>query len=112
LQDATWGERNRLALEHPFAKLMPAIIVPWLSAPAEPLPGDVHMPRVQSPTKGASERFVVSPGRETQGILEMPGGASGHLMSPFFLAGHQDWVKGAASPFLPGEQVHVLELTP
>ena len=112
LQDATWGERNRLALEHPFARLMPSIVVPWLSAPADPLPGDVHMPRVQSPNKGASERFVVSPGRETQGIMEMPGGASGHLMSPFFLAGHENWVKGTASPFLPGEQVHVLELTP
>jgi penicillin amidase len=55
---------------------------------------------------------VVAPGREEEGILEMPGGASGHFLSPFFLAGHEDWVNGKPSSFLPGKQEHLLELMP
>jgi penicillin amidase len=74
--------------------------------------GDTNMPRVQKPSFGASERFVVAPGKEAQGVLEMPGGASGHPMSPFFLAGHENWVNGAASPFLPGTAAHRLTLQP
>ena len=49
------------------------------------------MPRVQSPTSGASERFAVSPGREESGYLHMPGGQSGHPLSPHYDDGHQDW---------------------
>jgi penicillin amidase len=74
------------------------------------MPGDTNMPRVQRTSSGASERFIVAPGKEAQGILEMPGGASGHPLSPFFLAGHQDWVNGVAAPFLPGAAAHTLEL--
>ena len=70
------------------------------------------MPRVQSPSFGASERMVVSPGREQDGIFEMPGGQSGNPLSPYFLAGHEAWVRGAATPFLPGAALHRLELTP
>lgn len=112
LQDAYWGDRNRLAVGHPFARLLPEAVRGWLSAPALRMPGDINMPRVQRPSFGASERFVVSPGQETQGIMEMPGGASGHPLSPYFLAGHEDWVQGAAAPFLPGPAAHRLALSP
>ena len=84
----------------------------FLDMPAEPLPGDWSMPRVQSPDSGASERFSVSPGRETEGYLHMPGGQSGHPLSPFYRAGHADWVAGRATPFLPGAAAHVLKLAP
>jgi penicillin amidase len=83
-----------------------------LTAPRDPLPGDFNMPRVQAPSFGASERMVVSPGREQEGIFEMPGGQSGHPLSPYFLAGHEAWVRGDATPFLPGPVVHRMELTP
>ena len=66
----------------------------FLDMPAEPLPGDWSMPRVQSPDFGASERFGVSPGREAEGYLHMPGGQSGHPLSPFYRAGHADWAEG------------------
>ncbi|ARP89089.1 hypothetical protein CAL14_01230 [Bordetella genomosp. 9] len=112
LAHARWGERNVLALAHPFAALLPHGLRPWFSAPAEPMPGDINMPRVQRPAFGASERFVVGPGREAQGILHMPGGASGHPLSPFYLAGHEDWVRGTPSPFLPGPAAHKLVLQP
>ena len=80
--------------------------------PADPLPGDGNMPRVQAPGFGASQRMVVSPGREADGIIHMPGGQSGHPLSPFWGAGHAAWVQGEATPFLPGEARHVLALRP
>ena len=80
--------------------------------PEDPLPGDDHMPRVQSPAFGASERFVVSPGREAQGIFEMPGGECANPYSPYFRAGHEAWVRGDPAPFLPGPAEHTLDLNP
>jgi len=112
LDDARWGERNRLAIGHPFARLLPPPAAGWLSVPAVPMPGDANMPRIQRPSFGASERFVVAPGHEEQGILQMPGGASGHPLSPYFLAGHEAWVRGEAAPFLPGPAQHRLQLAP
>jgi penicillin amidase len=58
------------------------------------LPGDQHMPRVAGPTFGQSERLTVSPGKEEQGIFNMPGGQSGHPLSPWFLDGRADWLSG------------------
>ncbi|HKT95379.1 MAG TPA: penicillin acylase family protein [Paraburkholderia sp.] len=114
LADARWGDHNRSAIAHPFARLLPAWLPwlrGWLSTPRDPLPGDINMPRVQSPVFGASERFAVSPGREQDGIFEMPGGQSGNPLSPYFIAGHETWVHGNVAPFLPGPPVHTLELT-
>lgn len=110
LADRTWGERNRLEMTHPFAKAVPWL-AKWLSMPSMPLPGDEHMPRVQSPGVGSSQRMVVSPGREELGIFHMPGGQSGHALSPFFSAGHREWAEGKALPFLPGPVLHRLRLT-
>jgi penicillin amidase len=46
--------------------------------------------------------MTVSPGREEEGLFDMPGGQSGHPLSPFFLRGHEAWVKGKARGLLPG----------
>jgi len=109
---ATWGRHNAAQIRHPLSRFFPGPLGRWLDLPADPLPGDNNMPRVQSPAAGASERFVVSPGRETEGIFEMPGGESGHPLSPYYRAGHKAWVEGEATPFLPGPTVHTLTLTP
>jgi penicillin amidase len=111
LADYTWGERNTTRIQHPLSIGIPQLSN-WLDAPAEPLPGDSGMPRVQGPTFGASERFVVSPGREADGIFHMPGGQSGHFLSPYYMKGHAAWARGEATPFLPGEAAHQLTLTP
>ncbi|CAN7272983.1 penicillin acylase family protein [Pseudoduganella sp. LjRoot289] len=107
LSAATWGERNTQDIAHPIAAAVPALRR-WLSAPADRLPGDSHMPRVAGRKFGQSERMVVSPGKEEQGIFNMPGGQSGHPLSPYFLAGHADWVSGKPTPFLPGPAQHML----
>jgi len=112
LEEATWGRRNTARIQHPFARLLPAFLARPLSMPADPLPGDEHMPRVQRPGSGASQRFVVEPGRESAGIFHMPAGQSGHPLSPFFRAGHDAWVRGEPTPFLPGETRHTLVLRP
>jgi penicillin amidase len=113
LAQASWGARNTARIAHPFAGLLPALR-PWLGAPPDQLAGDENMPRVAAPSFGPSERMVVSPGHEAQGIFNMPGGQSGHPLSPYFLAGHADWVAGEGRPgtFLPGSAEHRLRLTP
>ncbi len=109
LERCTWGARNQVALRHP---LSPAL--PWLAGlidlPALPLPGDQDMPRVQMGAFGASERFAVSPGREAEGYLQLPGGPSGHPLSPWYRTGFDDWVAGRPTPLLPGPAQHVLTL--
>jgi penicillin amidase len=111
LADAKWGAVNRAAIAHPLARFLP-LLEGWLGAPIDPLPGDIHMPRVQAPAFGASERMVVAPGHEDTGIFHMPGGQSGHPLSPFFLAGHEAWVRGEPTPFLPGRPAHRLVFEP
>jgi penicillin amidase len=98
-------------MRHPVSEALP-VLARFLDMPAEPLPGDWSVPRVQSPGFGASERFGVAPGREAEGYLHMPGGQSGHPLSPFYRAGHGDWVTGRPAPFLPGPPAHVLTLVP
>jgi penicillin amidase len=112
LSERNWGERNTAAICHPLAAALPGLARSWLCMPADPLPGDGHMPRVQSPRFGASQRMVVAPGHEADGIIHMPGGQSGHPLSPFWGAGHAAWVRGEATPFLPGAANHRLELRP
>ena len=112
LDEATWGQRNRAQIQHPLARVLPSWLAGWLNLPADPLPGYSLTPRVQRPDFGASERFVVSPGRESEGLFHMPGGQSGHPLSPFYRAGHDAWVRGNPTPFLPGETKHILTLTP
>jgi len=107
----TWGDHNQLSIQHPLSKAVP-FLAPILDMKAVAMPGDSYMPRVQSSDFGASQRMAVSPGHEDTGYFHMATGQSGHPLSPFYRAGHNDWVEGKPSPFLPGEPKHVLELKP
>ena len=90
--------------------------MPWLgrflSMPRDALPGDTYVPRVLTPRTGASQRLVASPGHEATGILHMPGGQSGHPLSPHFGDQQRAWVEGTPVPLLPGAAVHNLTLVP
>ncbi|WP_210188767.1 penicillin acylase family protein [Hyphomicrobium sp. CS1BSMeth3] len=109
----TWGDVNRASsICHPLARALPDVAKRYLCMPDVALPGDDDMPRVQRPAFGASQRMAVAPGHEAEGIIEMPAGQSGHPLSPFWRAGHEAWVQGAPTPFLPGPPQHVLRLTP
>ena len=108
----TWGERNTMHIAHPLSRALPAFIARRLDMPYQPLPGDINMPRVQGPAFGASERFAVRPGDEAHGYFMMSGGQSGHPLSPYYGAGHQDWAEGKPTPFLPGPPQQTLMFVP
>lgn len=108
LKDQTWGVQNTARIQHPLGKAVD--FVNWFTAmPGDQLHGDTHMPRFQSPTHGASQRMVVSPGRTDAAIFHMATGQSAHPLSPFFANGHGDWVEGRPSPLK--EQSAVFRLT-
>ena len=109
LNEATWGQANISKIEHPLSKVIP-FIGRWLNMPAVPLAGDTYMPRVQGQRFGASERMVVSPGHEETGIFHMPTSQASHPWSPYYRSGHNDWLTGKASPFLPGKTQYTLTL--
>jgi penicillin amidase len=111
LAELTWGKRNTVQLAHPISRAVPQLSR-WLDLPPVELPGDSYVPRVQGPGFGASERLVVAPGREETGLFHMPGGQSGHPLSPFYSRGYLDWVEGNPSPLLPGPTAHELILRP
>ena len=111
LGDRSWGERNTARIQHPLSRALP-LLSPYLDMPREPLAGDVDLPLAQSPRFGASQRFSVLPGDEANSLMHMPTGQSGHPLSEFYSRGHEDWVQGRSSPFLPGPTQHKLTLMP
>ena len=111
LEDCGYGALDPLRVRHPLSRALP-ILSGLLDMPTRQLPGDHHMPRVQDGAFGASERFAVSPGRESEGYLTLPGGPSGHPLSPFYRSGFEDWAAGRPTPFLPGPAAHKLTLRP
>jgi penicillin amidase len=113
------GGRNLVQIRHPLSlglggvPVVGSLLNDWLALdmPAEVLDGGwADMPRVQAGAFGASQRMVVSPGREELGYFHMPCGQSGHPLSPHYRDGHAAWVQGLPTAFLPGEAVHVLTL--
>lgn len=111
LDGARYGLANQSAIRHPLSAAEP-ILGPWLDMPVVELDGDAMMPRVQQPAFGASERFVVSPGREAEGIFTLAGGQSGHPLSPYYRRGFSHWARGEAAPFLPMQARYRLVLNP
>jgi len=111
LSGRTWEEYNPTAFRHPLSAS-----IPWFGArlnmPEDPLPGDLFTVRMRWGAETASERLIVSPGRESEGILEMPAGQSGHPLSPFYANSHEAWAKGTPSPLLAGPEKHRLALVP
>jgi penicillin amidase len=111
LASCTFGRSEPVRVRHPLSRAVP-LLGHLVDMPTRELAGDHHMPRVQDGTFGASERFAVTPGREDQGYLELPGGPSGHPLSPFYRSGFEDWAAGRPTPFLPGSVAHKLVLEP
>ena len=107
----SWSTFNRAIVTHPLGSAIP-FLARYVNMPDDPLPGDIYTPRAHSPRAGPSERMVVSPGREQEGILHMPGGQSGHPLSPHYADQHRAWLTGAPLPFLPGASTARLTLLP
>lgn len=106
-----WGEANAAQIFHPLASAIP-FLGRHLNMPGDPLPGDIYTPRASTPRTGPSQRMVVSPGREDEGIMQIPTGQSGHPLSPHYGDQYRAWLDGVATPFLPGPAVSTLTLAP
>jgi penicillin amidase len=111
LAQATWGRASNHPVQHPVSSAVPRL-AGWLDLPLAGCGGGDHMPRVHNRWGGSSERLVVSPGHEAEGLIQMFGGQSGHCLSPFYRAGHDAWVRGEPKPLLPGPARHKLRLVP
>ena len=106
LDQLTWGTIHRTQISHPLGFI--PILGKILNMPQKPLPGGYHCVRATS----ASERMVISPGREADGILHIPCGQSGHPLSENYKDQYSYWLKGEPLPFLQGPTTHTLMLTP
>ncbi|WP_125783160.1 penicillin acylase family protein [Pseudoalteromonas rubra] len=108
---AKWGDYNKVAISNPVAGRLP-LIGAFFNVPEYGADGDINMPLVQEQGFGASMRMGVTPGEEHKGFFHMPVGQASNPMSPYWLAGHQDWQEGVFSSFLPQETEYSLKLLP
>ena len=107
----SWGAKNVAGVHHPLAAAIP--LLGRLTDPRDaPQSGDSGVPLAKTPGFGPSERFAVSPGHEAEALMHMPGGQAGDPLSPYYLAGHTDWLYGRPAPFLPGPAKWTLTLRP
>jgi penicillin amidase len=111
LADRRWDEFNQTRYRHPLSGALP-YLWRWLDMPSIPLPGDLYTPNMHWGANAPSERMIVSPGREQEGVMEMPGGQSGHPLSPYYANSHPAWVTGEMTPLMPGPTQHSLTLEP
>ena len=80
--------------------------------PEEPQHGFHYgLPRIAGPDFGASQRFGIEPGNESNAYLHLPAGQSGHFLSPFYRNSHPDWLQGVPTPLLGRPIVHRLVLS-
>ena len=106
LDQVTWGRIHRPRISHPLGFI--PILGRFLNMPENPLPGSEGC--IRSPR--ASDRMVVSPGHDADGILHIPCGQSGHPLSKNYKDQHDYWVRGESLPFLSGRTTHTLRLEP
>jgi penicillin amidase len=111
LDQLPWQKVNTVVLQHPFSRVEPKA---GIFLDMSPVPGacDSNCIKVLHERNGASERLVIAPDHPENGILEMPGGQSGHPLSSHFRDQQPAWKNGSAQAFLPGKTEHTLRLTP
>jgi penicillin amidase len=106
-----WGRLNVSDFGHPLAQAIPALASRFM-LPTHEQPGHPGAVRVATPTFSASARMVVAPGREAEGLMQMPGGQSGDPGSAHWADQHPAWRDGRPQPLRPGAPVTILDLTP
>lgn len=110
--DLTWSLENQIRHVHPFSRVAP-LLAELLDRARLPVAGcGGYCVRVAGPSFGASERLVVSPNHFEDAILHMPGGQSGHPLSPFYNDQQPFWLAGIPLPLTSGKAEHTLTLKP
>ncbi|WGS87257.1 penicillin acylase family protein [Methylomonas sp. UP202] len=112
LMELTWGRQNVVGHAHPFSKAVSAL-ADLLDMPRQPLAGcGGYCVRVTGPDFGASERLIVSPNHFQEAILHMPGGQSGHPLSPYYRDQQPYWLAGLPLALTVGRPEHTLLFNP
>jgi penicillin amidase len=111
LAGLNWGRVNKAKILHHLAQ-GPSVLDKLLNMPEDSLPGCDFCICVNDPSFGTTARLVVSPGRESEGLLHMPCGQSGHPLSDHYDDQHQYWTRQESLPFLPGQVNHTMIMTP
>jgi penicillin amidase len=116
IDDLTWGRVNRVQIGHFLTNGLP-VISRFLDMPRRPLAGcrlcvrfSLNFPFGSS--SGANSRMVVAPGRESDGLLEMPGGQSGQPGAEHYGDQQEDWLEGRPAPLLAGAPARKIILKP
>ncbi|WP_433931231.1 penicillin acylase family protein [Sorangium cellulosum] len=110
LDQIEWGAVSQVRIAHPLGAIPE--LGALLNMATEPLAGCGFCVRLAAGSLGASERLVVSPGHEPDGVLHMPAGQSGDPRSPHYRDQQRAWVDGRPLPLLAGPAVRTLALTP
>lgn len=111
LTELRWGNVNALRIKHPFS----SVLGPFrgiLDMEIVEAFGDSYLPAVQANSFGASQRLIVRPGNEEKAILTIPGGQSGHFLSPYYRTGFDEYSAHANSSLLPLAVKHEIVFTP
>lgn len=111
LFELRWGNVNKLAVQHPFSETL-GLFSDLVDMKIVEGFGDSYLPAVQSTSFGASQRLIVRPGDEDKAILTIPGGQSGHFLSPYYRTGFDDYAAQAKTPLLPSAQIHQIVFEP
>ena len=112
LAELQWGDVNRITLQHPFSKNFP-ILAGFLNINEFDSSGCAGFcVKAMSKSHGASERLVLSPLHPEDGILEMPGGQSGHPLSRHYRDQQGAWESGEIAAFEPSAVENVLHFQP
>ena len=107
----TWDKVNKAEVRHPLTEGVPMLSA-LLDMPRHALSGCGHCVRFADGKYGASERMIVAPGHESEGILHMPGGQSGQPGSRHYSDQQESWVNGLPTRFSDNEILHIFTLRP
>lgn len=111
LEGLSWGKVSKVEIYHPIAEAV-QVLGPFVNMPSGALAGCGHCVRFADGKYGASQRMVVAPGREDEGILHIPGGQSGQPGSSHYFDQQESWFAGRATRFSENEVQHRLMLRP
>jgi penicillin amidase len=95
-----WGRVNSGGLRHPLETL-----APWaaglLGVAPRPQAGALHVVRTCVPGFGSAGRAVLTPDPGGFAAVDLPGGQSGHPLSPHFADRHKAWSSAPPRPRRP-----------
>jgi penicillin amidase len=80
-------------------------LAPWAAAligvAPRPQPGALHVVRTCVPGFGSAGRAVFGTGPDGYAAVDLPGGQSGHPLSPHFTDRHEEWSEAPPSARRP-----------